>query len=85
MKYNEVIIEVIANTKPLTVVYSCPNCCSGKEGIRSEIPTEIEADFLDSILSDRGCLTPCPNCGENILLKADSNMRDHLEDLKRIP
>ena len=74
----EVIIEAMAPTKPLTVVYTCPYCCEGKEGIQSEVPDQLVTDFLAALQTGTGCQTPCPNCGQMLLLQLDASGKEAL-------
>jgi len=69
--------------KSLVLVYSCPTCCTGDEGISANVPANISSEVLDALLTERGVATQCPNCHENLVLVADECIRNQAQNMQK--
>ena len=74
-----VFLELItAQADEMHIMYTCPLCCSGTEGIHSKIEGELRERFISGILSSAGVRTQCPNCNTNLILVLEDDLKAKL-------
>jgi hypothetical protein len=54
--------------EPMVIMYTCPYCCRGNEGVQISITPELIDAFKEAISTHEGMRIPCSNCKKDIKL-----------------